>query len=197
MHTETYQIYTRLQKELDELISRELGYSPAAQKVKNLMRELWPELSKTEREELNKELRLPDGRMKEKIKVSGVLCPYFETGCEGIVWSVIKDGKESYDNLYTIRQGDLFTVYGENDEILFDGEIICDFQAGWTAYPNDPFGHGQPSALGYWIHWTQHGWQPDDWAKLFFHEYMEGTTNGKPLRAELVTYKRYHKHYNS
>jgi hypothetical protein len=194
MHTEAYQTYVRLMEEISELIAKNLEYSHAAEKVRNLMRDLWPELSKTEREEFNKEIKLPDGRMKEKIKVSGVLCPFFETGCEGIMWSVIKDGGESYDNLYIIKEGDNLAIYGENNEILFNGEVIRNHRIGWTEYPLNP-GRGQPSALGCWIHWTQHGWQPDDWAKLFFHGYTK-EINDKPLRAELVTYRRDHKHFH-
>lgn len=188
MHTEAYSIYIRLKKELDELTAKNFGYSPAAQKVKKLMRAMWPELTQTERAEFNPNSKLP------KIKVSGVLDQFFETGCEGIKWVVIENGKPFNDALHFIQEGDHLTVYGENNGILFDGEIICDFQAGWTEYPYNP-GHGQPSALGCWIHWTQHGWQPDEWAKLFFHEHIEGT-DGKPLRAELITYKRDHKHRN-
>lgn len=119
-----------------------------------------------------------------KAKVVGVLEPYFETGCEGTVWAVMEDGKQGYEGLHIIKEGDHLVIFGENNEILFDGNIVCDHQIGWEEYPLNP-GHGQPSALGYWIHWTQQGWQSDDWAKLFFHEYVEGT-NGKPLRAELT-----------
>lgn len=181
MYTEAYQTYVRLMEELNELIAKNLGDSRAAEKVRNLMRILWPQLSKTEREEFNPNSKLP------RIKINGVLCPFFET----VVWSVmvIENGKQVYDDLYEITEGDYLAIYGENNEILFDEEIICDFQAGWTAYPDNPFGQGQPSALGYWIHWTQHGWQPDDWAALFFHQYKIGS-NGKPLRAELITYAR-------
>ena len=120
-----------------------------------------------------------------KAKIVGVLEPYFETGCEGIIWSVIEDGKRGYEGLHTIKEGDHLVIYGENSEILFEGDINCDYQIGWTEYPLN-LGHGQPSALGCWIHWTQRDWQPDDWAKLFFHPYLEENNGKAALRAELT-----------
>lgn len=118
------------------------------------------------------------------MKIRGVLEPFFETGCEGIIWSVVEDGKEGFAGLNIIEEGDRLKIYGENGEVIFDGIIECDRLSGWTEYPLNP-GHGQPSALGYWIHWTQRGWRPDDWAKLFFYQYLPGNENKIPLRAEL------------
>ncbi len=114
----------------------------------------------------------------------GVLDPYFETGTEGIVWSLCEDGKEGYDGLNILEKGDQLKVYGEKGNILFDGVIDPDWKAGWKEYPKNP-GHGQPCALGYWIHWTQRGWEPDLWARLFIRRKDE-----KPLRAELTKCKR-------
>lgn len=123
-----------------------------------------------------------------KVKYTGVINQFFETGCEGTMWVFEKDGLSGYDALEFIDKGDHLKVFDEDGiTILFEGEIIPDYQIGWTEYPKEfknP-GQGQPSALGYWIHWTQQGWNPDDWAKLFFHE-MWRAGNQKPLRAELI-----------
>lgn len=59
MHTEAYQIYMRLLEELNGLIAKNLSDGRAAEKIRNLMDELWPYLSETEREEINKNVQLP------------------------------------------------------------------------------------------------------------------------------------------
>ncbi|MEK7478571.1 MAG: hypothetical protein AAB626_01440 [Patescibacteria group bacterium] len=116
-----------------------------------------------------------------KVKIiRGVLDPFWESGTEGMIWS-IDNGKDKkgYDGLYCIHTGDHLTIYGEKGEIIFKGKIFQDTMAGWTEYPRNP-GNGQPLALGCWIHWTQIGWKPDDWARLFLR-------GKKPaLRAELI-----------
>ena len=113
-------------------------------------------------------------------KHKGRLYPYFETGTEGIVWALIEDGKtEFYDALVTIEEGDHLVVYGEDNSVLFDGDIMMDTETGWREYPQNP-GHGQQAALGCWIHWIQRGWEPDAWAGLF----LRGKKN--PLRCELI-----------
>jgi len=123
------------------------------------------------------------------VKLIGTLEPFFETGTEGIVWSLAEDEKQGYEGLHYIQEGDHLTVFGENNEIVFDGNIVCDWEIGWMEYPLNP-GHGQPSALGYWIHWIQAGWEPDNWARLFFHQYLEGNKGKSPLRAELIKKER-------
>lgn len=120
-------------------------------------------------------------KVKELKKYTGILTDFFETGCEGVMWALLKDGKdkEGHKSLEFIEAGDYLTIYDTDGSIIFKGKIIPDRKIGWQEYPKNP-GHGKPSALGYWIHWTQKGWQPDDWASLFIR--------GKklPLRAELV-----------
>jgi len=110
---------------------------------------------------------------------SGVLDWFFETGTEGLCWVLRQDNKRGIKALVFIRKGDQLTVYGEDNSVVFEGEIVPDLKAGWTPYP-DNSQYGQPSALGFRIHWTQAGWQPDNWARLFVR-------NKKPLlRAKLV-----------
>jgi len=116
-----------------------------------------------------------------KVKmIKGALYPFWESGTEGILW-FIDSGKDKrgYEGLYCIHTGDYLTIYGEKGEIIFKGKICQDTVAGWTEYPLNP-GYGQPMAFGRWIHWTQIGWKPDDWAGLFLR-------GKKPaLRAELI-----------
>lgn len=132
--------------------------------------------------------------------LSGYINEFFETGCEGVMWKLFQDGKTGYECLVNIDEGDHLKIFGEDNNILFDGIIEQDWNAGWYPYfhikkkmdedptynPPKDYAHGQPSALGHWIHWTQRGWEPDEWAKLFFHQYLIGNEGKKPLRAELT-----------
>lgn len=107
----------------------------------------------------------------------GILYGFFETGTEGVMWVLIKDNCKGYEALENIEAGNRLKIYNPDGSVAFDDVIKEDYDIGWMEYPLNP-GHGQPCALGYWIHWTQGGWQPDDWAGLFFHD--------PPLRAELT-----------
>lgn len=74
----------------------------------------------------------------------------------------------------------LLSINKEDGSIVFNGEIIPNYRAGWKPYPRNRK-YGQPRALGYWIHWTQKGWKPDDWARLFIRK-----KDQPPLKAELI-----------
>ena len=117
---------------------------------------------------------------RQKLEIKGDLDPYFETGTEGIIWIVYEDGKKGYDGLHALHPLDQLTIYGEKGEILFNEKIFPDWKAGWAEYPRNP-GHGQPAALGCWIHWTQIGWEPDKWASFFLRKKGESV-----LKAKLV-----------
>ncbi len=112
----------------------------------------------------------------------GTIAHWYETGSEGVCWVFYRDGKKSWDEAVEfLERGDRLKIFSEDGtSIIFDGVIKPDSRIGWKRYPMNPK-YGQPCALGYWIHWTQKGWKPDDWAKLFVRK--EGQ---KPLRAELI-----------
>jgi hypothetical protein len=117
---------------------------------------------------------------KEEI-FEGVTEGFFETGTEGVIWMVYKDGFKGYDALEAIQNGDHLTIWEHGkEEPTFDGKVVCDYKTGWLEYPMNP-GHGQPCALGLWVHWTQQGFEPDAWARLFFP-----LDSAKPNRVRLV-----------
>ena len=119
--------------------------------------------------------------------LKGYIDQYFETGCEGIMWYFWEDNKKWPELLHEPDDGDHLKVLGENGEILFDATIERDHKTGWKPYnPKKPKRGGQQIALGCWVHWIQKGWEPDEWAKLFFHQYLIGNEGKKPLRAELI-----------
>ncbi len=116
-------------------------------------------------------------------EVRGVPYAFFETGTEGVMWSVLEDGKSGYDALNIIEEGDHLTIYAndEKETVMFSGLIVEDVETGLYSHPQNPR-YKQQVALGMWIHWVQEGWEPDQWAELFMKD-------GK-YRAVLLTAKK-------
>jgi hypothetical protein len=105
-------------------------------------------------------------------RVEGTLFGWFETGHEGTVWALLVDNEPRYENLFLIEDGDHLVISSPSKEILFSGYILKDTEIGKAARPFS--GVLQPKAKGYWIHWTQKGFTPDDWAALFLDETNTG-----------------------
>jgi hypothetical protein len=102
------------------------------------------------------------------MQVEGTLFGWFETGLEGMVWALQLDNDPSYDGLFVIDDGDHLIIYSPSEEVLFNGYIVQDTEIGKTQRPFSRI--MQPQAKGLWIHWTQKGYTPDDWAGLFLSE---------------------------
>lgn len=104
------------------------------------------------------------------MRVEGTAVDYFETGCEGVVWVLepleIPEDHDPRDHFVYLQAGDRLELIAPDGTIAFEGVIDEDSEIGYAEYPMNP-GHGQPAALGLWIHWTQRGFQPDDWARYF------------------------------
>lgn len=110
--------------------------------------------------------------------IKGKLEAFFETGTEGVIWSIYMDGKEGYDALYSIKEGDYITIYNEEDKIIYQGDIIEDVFSNWYSYPMNPI-LGQQAAGCYLVHWVQANVDPDKWCEWF----------NKSLRAEITESK--------
>lgn len=98
--------------------------------------------------------------------IHGVLEDFFETDSEGLIWSVQEDDERGYVGLHAIEASDHLTICDGLGRRVWAGKIDCDREIGWKRYPLNPK-FGQPCALGYWIHWTQRGFRPDEWAQFF------------------------------
>lgn len=121
-------------------------------------------------------------------KYSGLLDGWFETGSEGTHW-VLDNGSGTP---IFVEKGDHLKVYGKDGNIAFEGTIVPDTKTGWKHYLGHPDQKaGQPMAFGHWnIHWTQKGWDVDEWARLFiWHWFKDGRGAGQ-YSAELTKKKK-------
>ena len=107
--------------------------------------------------------------------IKGKLESFWETGTEGVIWSLYMDGKEGYDALYTIKEGDYIKIYDEEDKLMYEGDIIEDRFSNWFSYPMNPI-LGQQAAGCYLVHWVQADVSPDTWCHWF----------NRTLRAEIT-----------
>ena len=101
---------------------------------------------------------------------NGRLEAFWETGSEGVHWSLYLDGKEGYNALYSITEGDYITIYNEDNEVIYEGDIIQDRFSNWKAYPMNPI-YGQQVAGNYLVHWIQANVNPDLWERWFSRGY--------------------------
>jgi hypothetical protein len=99
-------------------------------------------------------------------RIEGELVDYFETGTEGVVWTIDDERRHGREALETICEGDHLTIEDQLGIVLWKGVIRCDKKTGWQRYRMNPE-YGQQIALGHWVHWVHKGCKPDDWARFF------------------------------
>lgn len=115
--------------------------------------------------------------------MKGVCFLYSETGTEGGFWAMQEDGYEtkegdwSYEGLRCLKEGDEFTVFGDDGRVLWNGIIHQDTETG--AIHHHVLRNGkvvcdrnwkQQVVGGMWVHWIQKGMDPDAWGAFFFKE---------------------------
>lgn len=97
---------------------------------------------------------------------SGVLEPFWETGSEGVHWSVEEDGKLGYASLHGLRDGDWLRVFSAEGGVLFDGEVHLECKRNLRPLPGNPQ-YSQQEVNGYWVHGLQIDVAPETWAAWF------------------------------
>jgi hypothetical protein len=100
------------------------------------------------------------------LRFEGELTDFFETGTEGVIWTLEDDVHYGYEALQTICEGDHLTILDQVGAIVWRGIICCDKKVGSRPYPMNPE-YSQQCALGHWVHWIQRGFKPDTWAEFF------------------------------
>lgn len=105
--------------------------------------------------------------------VDGKLEPFFETGSEGIHWSLYDEKTPGYAGLYPLQNGDYLTVFGPDGEIVWLGEVRLEFERNYRSYPANPqygqqcsFPYG-PDGPGLWVHGFQETLDPEAWSRMF------------------------------
>lgn len=129
--------------------------------------------------------------MSEKIKHTGKLEAFWETGTEGVLWRLndenkIEGAKHPTDSLVSIDTGDHLKVISDEDQVVFDSIIVKTTKSnrvGWANYAGS-----QQVAGSHWCHWLQHGTDPDFWAYIFNSGYRAELTKQAHTEEEVVLF---------
>jgi hypothetical protein len=101
--------------------------------------------------------------------ICGVAFPLRETGSDLLLWAIQADSDPGYHGVRCIGAGDLLSIASPEGAILFAGRIDPDYETGAILRREFDF-RKAIRALNSWTHWSQRGWSPNDWARLFLDE---------------------------
>lgn len=145
----------------------------------------------------------------KKLEVTGLLCSYFETGMEGVAWTIYDqdfmsktDQYRSHDGIHYFRSADYLIIY-EKDTKPEDGKILwegpLDFHYSWdklplaktqkghsygyAQYPQNPQ-YGQLQIGGMWVHQIPKKIDLDLWVDIFINN--DDKYWGKLVKREVV-----------
>lgn len=95
-------------------------------------------------------------------EIRGVLDAFFETGTEGVLWSLHDPGLPGYDALNVLEDGDALRVLDSGGGTLWEGTVDLDRE---SCQP--PGSRGGQAVLGLWVHGVQRDMDPEAWARMF------------------------------
>ena len=103
-------------------------------------------------------------------KVEGKLFALQQHGTNEYLWTVCENIYGGGQRLHILEEGDHLTVFRSDEAVRFAGYIKKDTETAKIPRPHHPELPRQ-FALGCWVYWIQEGWNPDEWALLFFTEF--------------------------
>ena len=117
--------------------------------------------------------------------IIGVAMGFFETGTEGVRWTVCTHygaPRRRYENIYELRDGDQLTIFEADGSLVFHSVIDFDWQVNWCPHRKNP-AYGQQAIGPCWVHGVQRGVSPDQWADWFWgHEVLLSSSIRQTLR---------------
>lgn len=100
----------------------------------------------------------------ENTYICGRLEPFFETGTEGIVWSIYDSSLPGYDGLWPLEQGDSLMIVGDT-RVMWEGTIKLEYKRNFIKYNDEDY--GQQAVAGFWVNGLQEDVEPDLWYAMF------------------------------
>jgi hypothetical protein len=107
------------------------------------------------------------------MKVRGRLEPFYETGTEGVVWSLQDPWLPGYDGLWCLRDGDHLKVIDGG----WEGKISLDYQRNQMS---NEHGYSGQAVYGFWVNGLQEDAEAERWAHMFVNRARAILTPGDP-----------------
>jgi hypothetical protein len=101
------------------------------------------------------------------MNIHGRLDPFWETGTEGVCWSLEDRIRPGYDGLFPLSDGDHLTIFDDDGNQLWSGTISFEYERNYQPYPMNPQ-YGQQAVFDHWVRGLQRDIAPETWASWFF-----------------------------
>ena len=110
---------------------------------------------------------MPTRSRETAVEIRGFLEPFYETGTEGVVWSLKDPGLPGYHSLHALEDGDELRVLDDAGGTLWEGVVRLDRTT--DLLPRSPGGEPvQQAVRGFWVHGQQQGMDAEAWGEMFF-----------------------------
>jgi hypothetical protein len=101
-------------------------------------------------------------------KADGWLEPFWETGTEGIHWSLTDPLLPGYVGLFRVEGGDPLTILSVEGEVVWTGTVQLEHERRLRSAPGNP-SYRQQEIDGFWVHGLEASLPPETWSR-WFHE---------------------------
>ena len=104
--------------------------------------------------------------------ILGTLYAFFETGTEGIIWSVTNNDLEGWAKLNCLVNGDHLIIFDPVDRttVVWEGVIQYEYERNLTPSPFNP-NYKKQAIMNSWVNGIQNNVEPETWMNWFLKEY--------------------------